>query len=108
MSAIPYESDDEVLFECLSCGWQNTFKLSIAKEWGYIPYENDDNSDDNEELSPLPQSKLARRLGVNKSQISRRKSQPRFEEWNQGLDPDAIAWKYDDEKKLFVPQRFGG
>ncbi len=70
--------------------------------------QGDDNGHDNSTITSMNQSELARRLGVNKSQISRRKTQTDFEHWSQEHDPDAIAWKYDDEKKLFVPQHFGG
>jgi hypothetical protein len=49
-------------------------------------------------------SQLARRLGVNHGTISKNRGKPDFEEWTKGKDPDAIAWKYDREKKLFSPK----
>jgi hypothetical protein len=50
---------------------------------------------------PLSGVKLARRLGVNSSTISRYKLRPNFSQWSQDLDPDGIAWSYDG--KFFVP-----
>ena len=49
----------------------------------------------------LTASKLAKRLGVNPSTISRRKEKPGFEEWSQSIDPDGLAWSYTDG--FFVP-----
>ncbi|MEM9216896.1 MAG: hypothetical protein AAGD25_21415 [Cyanobacteria bacterium P01_F01_bin.150] len=49
----------------------------------------------------LTGSKLAQRLGVNPSTISRRKEKPGFEEWSQSIDPDGLAWSYGDG--FFVP-----
>lgn len=67
------------------------------------------------EASPLPEEKyselpselnlsqLARRLGVVKSVISRRKSRSDFEQWAKGKDPDGIAWEYDGKNQKFFP-----
>lgn len=46
--------------------------------------------------------KLARRLGVSSSTLSRVRKQDNFSEWSQQLDPEGIAWKY--ENQVFVPQ----
>lgn len=48
-------------------------------------------------------SQLARRLGCNHGTISKKRQKPDFEEWTKAKDPDAIAWRYDREKKLFFP-----
>ncbi|MEL6223669.1 MAG: hypothetical protein AAFR31_13635 [Cyanobacteria bacterium J06627_8] len=45
---------------------------------------------------------LATRLGVSSSTISRRKLQPDFSTWAASVDPDGIAWSYDDG--MFFPQ----
>ncbi len=45
---------------------------------------------------------LAERLKVNRSTISRRKFQDDFSVWTASLDPDGIAWSYDNG--AFVPQ----
>ncbi len=50
---------------------------------------------------PLSGNKLARRLGVSSSTISRYKLRPNFKEWSQDLDPDGIAWIYQDN--AFIP-----
>lgn len=50
---------------------------------------------------PLTGVKLAQRLGVSASTLSRVKTRPNFREWSRDLDPDGIAWSY--ENKLFVP-----
>lgn len=44
ISAIPYEIDNEVFFQC-PCGWEKTYPLSLAKEKGYIPYLGDDEAE---------------------------------------------------------------
>ena len=54
------------------------------------------------ESANLSGSQLSRRLGVDRSTISRRKSRRDFSIWSQKLDPDGIAWSYQDG--LFVPQ----
>jgi len=51
---------------------------------------------------PLTGVKLARRLGVSTSTLSRFKGRANFSDWSRELDPDGIAWSY--ENKLFVPQ----
>ena len=50
----------------------------------------------------LIQAELAKRLDLNTSTVGRRKSDPDFEEWSQSKDPEGIAWKYEEETKLFV------
>ena len=50
----------------------------------------------------LIQAELAKRLDLNTSTVGRRKSDPDFEEWSQSKDPEGIAWRYEDETKLFV------
>lgn len=59
--------------------------------------------DKNEEPTSLTQSDLARRLGIDKSRISRRKDSSDFSDWSREKDPEAIAWKYDREKNVFLP-----
>lgn len=51
---------------------------------------------------PLSAQELSRRLGVTSSTISRRKERFNFSEWSQDLDPDGVAWIYQDG--LFLPQ----
>ena len=111
MSAIPYESDDQVFFECLGCGWQETYSLSAAKQWGYVPYLSDeetdngiDNNGDNKKVpSSLTPAALARRLGCHHSWVSKYRLRADFPQRSSKKDPDAIAWKYDRELKLFFP-----
>jgi hypothetical protein len=50
----------------------------------------------------LIQAELAKRLDLNTSTVGRRKSDPDFEEWSQSKDPEGIAWRYEDDTKLFV------
>ncbi|MCC0176295.1 hypothetical protein I4641_04805 [Waterburya agarophytonicola K14] len=50
----------------------------------------------------LIQAELAKRLDLNTSTVGRRKSDPDFEEWSQSKDPEGIAWRYEEETKLFV------
>ncbi len=54
---------------------------------------------------PLTGVKLARRLGVSASTLSKFKYRANFSEWSRDLDPAGIAWSY--ENKLFVPQLYG-
>lgn len=49
---------------------------------------------------PISGVKLARRLGISNSTLSRHKLRPNFSEWSQDLDPDGIAWVY--EGKAFI------
>ena len=49
----------------------------------------------------LSASKLAQRLGVSRSTISRRKTRPDFPEWSQATDPDGIKWQY--QEGVFIP-----
>ncbi len=49
----------------------------------------------------LSSSALAKRLGVSRSTIYRRKNKAYFGAWTQTLDPDGIAWMYVTPK--FVP-----
>ena len=50
----------------------------------------------------LIQAELARRLDLNSSTVGRRKSDPDFELWSMSKDPEGIAWRYDQETKLYV------
>jgi len=50
----------------------------------------------------LIQAELAKRLDLNTSTVGRRKSDSDFEEWSQSKDPEGIAWRYEDETKLFI------
>ena len=54
------------------------------------------------ESESLLGSQLARRLEVDRSTISRRKSRNDFPTWSQALDPEGISWIY--ENGAFVPQ----
>ncbi|MDX2241803.1 MAG: hypothetical protein NW224_14045 [Leptolyngbyaceae cyanobacterium bins.302] len=51
---------------------------------------------------PLTGVRLARRLGISASTLSRFKERANFSQWSQDLDPDGIAWSY--ENKVFVPR----
>jgi transposase-like protein len=47
LTAIEYESDREVWFECESCKWNQTFDLLDAKEAGYYcSYGREDITDE--------------------------------------------------------------
>lgn len=51
---------------------------------------------------PLSGAKLARRLGISTSTLSRYKQRTNFSAWSQDLDPDGIAWIYEGNR--FVPR----
>lgn len=53
--------------------------------------------------SELTASELAKRLGVNKSWVSRHKQDISFEGDTREKDPEAIAWRYDRKKQKFFP-----
>lgn len=106
VTAIPYECDNEVRFDCSICGWQKFYTLSAAKELGYVPYAPEpDYEEEIDNKSDIPEflnaANLARRLGVSKSVVSRRKSQPNFYNWTKSRDPEAIAWRYDSGQQIF-------
>lgn len=59
----------------------------------------------NESLS-LNQAALSRRLQINPGQVHKKREKldaAAFGEWSKSKDPDAIAWQYDREKKLYSP-----
>jgi uncharacterized coiled-coil protein SlyX len=49
----------------------------------------------------LSGAELAKRLDTNKSTLSRNRDKPGFSEWSQARDPEALAWEYDADSKLF-------
>ena len=49
-----------------------------------------------DESTSLSGARLASRLAVSPSTISRRKLQDDFSEWSQSLDPEGIAWFYEN------------
>ena len=51
----------------------------------------------------LIQADLAKRLDINTSTLTRRRSDEDFSQWSQSKDPEGIAWKYLAENKIFVP-----
>ena len=53
--------------------------------------------------SPLNQAKLAKRLQVHSSTVSKRKINANFDEWSRNLDPEGVAWTYSPETKRFYP-----
>jgi hypothetical protein len=50
----------------------------------------------------LIQAELAKRLDLNSSTVGRRKSDPDFELWSMSKDPEGIAWRYDQDSKLYI------
>ncbi|MBD1833335.1 hypothetical protein H6F61_11765 [Cyanobacteria bacterium FACHB-472] len=52
---------------------------------------------------PLIQARLAERLGVDTSTITRRRKRHDFKQWVQSVDPDGCVWEYDWEEKIFYP-----
>lgn len=54
-------------------------------------------------IGPLHQAALARRLGCHRVTLNKKQDKPNFAQWTRERDPDAIAWKYDRESKVFVP-----
>lgn len=54
---------------------------------------------------PLTGVKLAKRLGVSPSTLTRVRYHTNFSDWSRTLDPEGIAWSY--ENKLYVPQVLG-
>ena len=51
----------------------------------------------------LIQADLAKRLDINTSTLTRRRSDEDFSQWSQSKDPEGIGWKYLAENKIFVP-----
>lgn len=74
-----------------------TFALVVACWNTYIEWMTE--ADPAQSLSG---NKLARRLGVNYSTLSRYKYRPNFSTWSQDLDPDGIAWSYENNQ--FIPK----
>lgn len=55
--------------------------------------------------SPLNQAKLAKRLQVHSSTVSKRKINANFDQWSRNLDPEGVAWQYSPETKRFYPMK---
>jgi hypothetical protein len=51
--------------------------------------------------SELTEAELAKRLDISKTTLSRNRNKPNFSEWTQARDPEALAWEYDAESKLY-------
>lgn len=51
----------------------------------------------------LNAANLARRLGISKSVISRRKCESTFEEWSKGKDPAGVGWRFPGKGQRFYP-----
>ncbi|MEO1149030.1 MAG: hypothetical protein AAFY26_26030, partial [Cyanobacteria bacterium J06638_22] len=72
------------------------FLLVLATLWDlYLDLADGDQS------GSLSGARLAARLAVNPSTVSRRKNQDEFSTWSQSLDPDGIAWVYQNGR--FMP-----
>ncbi|MEP0755722.1 hypothetical protein NDA03_26425 [Trichocoleus sp. Lan] len=52
---------------------------------------------------PLIQGRLAERLGIDTSTLTRRRKRDDFGQWVQSLDPDGWGWEYDWDEKQFYP-----
>ena len=72
----------------LSILCKNTLVDSSSKE--FIP-------------SPLTQTELARRLGIDQTSISRKQFEPDFIIWSRTLDPAGVGWNYLRETDRFYP-----
>jgi len=71
------------------------FLLALATLWDlYLDLAEGDQS------GAISGAKLAARLDVSPSTISRRKNQDGFSTWSQTLDPDGIAWVYQGGRFL--------
>lgn len=67
------------------------FLLVLATLWDlYLDLADGDQS------GSLSGARLAARLEVSPSTVSRRKNQDEFSTWSQSLDPDGIAWVYQN------------
>ena len=64
--------------------------------------ENENEGSSIDVTQSLIQAELAKRLDLNTSTVGRRKSDPDFEEWSQSKDPEGIAWRYEEDSKLFI------
>lgn len=67
--------------------------------------ENDSVTNSKADLVPLSCRALSRRLKVDKSggTVSKRKSQPDFEEWTRSID--GVGWIYNEQDKLYYPAK---
>jgi ParB family chromosome partitioning protein len=53
--------------------------------------------------SSLTHTQMVERLGVKNSTLGSAKKKPNFASWSKSKDPNAIAWQWLTESKLFVP-----
>jgi hypothetical protein len=69
------------------------------------PIESSNSPSDSPSNLPdfLNAANLARRLGISKSVISRRKSETNFEDWSKQLDPAGIGWRFPGKGQRFFP-----
>lgn len=60
--------------------------------------------DSNQPLSSgLSGVALADRLNVDRKRIARRRDNPDFSKWTQGLDPKGLQWFYSSDNKKYYP-----
>ena len=76
-------------------------KLSVSKEIENPTQEIDIKVVNN--LQPLSQRQLGKRLGISHTAIGKKQKLTIFTDWARQRDPEGIAWKYDEQSKLFQP-----
>ena len=58
---------------------------------------------DSEPIESLTHAEMLERLGVKTSTLSTAKKKANFAEWSKSKDPEAIAWQWVGQSKLFLP-----
>lgn len=77
-------------------------KLLLSKEIENPTQKTDIKAVNN--LQPLSQRQLGKRLGVSHTAIGKKQKQlTSLAEWTRERDPEGIAWEYDATSKLFQP-----
>lgn len=56
-------------------------------------------------LQPLSQRQLGKRLGISHTAIGKKQKLTIFTDWTRERDPEGIAWEYDEQSKLFQPTK---
>ncbi len=54
-------------------------------------------------LAGLSEEELAVRLGVQSSQLQQLRLEANFPQWSRKLDPQSVAWRYQQNKQRYIP-----
>ncbi len=93
----------EILRQQLKDAANPVNKFSVNKEIENPTQEIDSKAVNN--LKPLSQRQLGKRLGISHTAIGKKQKLTIFTDWTRERDPEGLAWEYDEQSKLFQPAK---